>query len=69
MYKIVGMITELTVANILPIKRSMKLQLSFAQFSCIRGIFRTLQVDEDGNGSIDFEEFLTMMSDKVHRIF
>ena len=23
------------------------------------------QVDEDGNGSIDFDEFLTMMSDKV----
>ena len=24
-----------------------------------------LQVDEDGNGSIDFDEFLTMMSVKV----
>ena len=30
-------------------------------------IFQTtfFQVDEDGNGSIDFDEFLTMMSDKV----
>ena len=26
-------------------------------------------MDEDGNGSIDFEEFLTMMSDKVYRTF
>ena len=26
-------------------------------------------MDEDGNGSIDFEEFLTMMSDKVNQIF
>ena len=25
------------------------------------------QVDEDGNGSIDFDEFLTMMSDKVNQ--
>jgi len=45
--------------------RSMKLQLSLVQFFFMRRNFRTLQVDEDGNGSIDFEEFLTMMSDKV----
>ena len=25
------------------------------------------KVDEDGNGSIDFDEFLTMMSDKVNQ--
>ena len=26
------------------------------------------KVDEDGNGSIDFDEFLTMMSDKVNQM-
>ena len=34
-------------------------------------LYVTIQVDEDGNGSIDFDEFLSMMSEKVmfHNVF